>query len=296
MRWPFGGKGHSSAPAENGSVSRSGGSGTPVIHSASERPSAVPTHLAVIMDGNGRWAKAHHFPRIEGHRAGAKTVRMVVEESRRLGVKYLTLFSFSTENWLRPRDEVSGLMRLFCQYVESERDLLMRHGIRLRAIGDRDKLPREVQESLERIERETSSLCDMQLILALSYGGRDELVRAARKICEDTLAGKLRPSDIDADAVRSRLYAPDVPDPDMLLRTSDEFRISNFLLWQLAYTEIVITKALWPALTVEEFRRCVDEFATRRRRFGLTDEQIVEQGGAAVGVISAAGPLAGEVA
>jgi undecaprenyl diphosphate synthase len=226
------------------------------------------------MDGNGRWAKQRLFPRIEGHRAGAKAVRMVVEESRRLGIRYLTLFSFSTENWLRPKDEVSALMRLFCQYVESERDLLLKHSIRLRAIGDRSRLPSDVRESLERVEAETMGGEEMQLLLALSYGGRDEITAAAKTLAARVQRNELTLEEITPEVFSSCLYAPDVPDPDLLIRTSDEFRISNFLLWQLAYSEIVVTKCFWPAFTKEEFQRCLDEYAGRRRRFGLTDEQI----------------------
>jgi len=234
----------------------------------------LPKHVAIIMDGNGRWAKQRLFPRVEGHRAGAKAVRMVVEESRSLGIRYLTLFSFSSENWLRPKDEVSALMRLFCQYVESERDLLLKHSIRLRAIGDKSRLPIEVKESLERVEAETMGGSEMQLILALSYGGRDEITHAARTIAQRVSRGEISPDDVSTELVAACLYAPDIPDPDLLIRTSDEFRISNFLLWQLAYSEIVVTKCLWPAFTKEEFRSCLDEYSRRRRRFGLTDEQI----------------------
>jgi undecaprenyl diphosphate synthase len=248
---------------------------------AAERPAVrsgasanVPSHVAIIMDGNGRWAKQRLFPRIEGHRAGAKAVRMVVEESRRLGIRYLTLFSFSTENWLRPKEEVSALMRLFCQYVESERDLLLKHSIRLRAIGDRSRLPSDVRESLERVEAETRGGSEMQLILALSYGGRDEIAAAARALAERVKRGEIQPEDITPELVSSCMYAPDVPDPDLLIRTSDEFRISNFLLWQLAYSEIVVTKCFWPAFSKEEFARCLEEYSGRKRRFGLTDEQI----------------------
>lgn len=246
--------------------------------SGASRAEGVPLfdiqHLAIIMDGNGRWAQQKHLPRIEGHRAGAKTVRMVVEESRRLGIKYLTLFSFSTENWLRPQEEVSGLMRLFCEYVQSERGLLLNNQIRLRAIGARDRLPSDVQRALESIERETADLTGMQLVLALSYGGRDEIARGARAIAEACMRGDLTPAQIDEQSFRDYLFAPDIPDPDLLLRTGDEFRVSNFLLWQVAYAEFVVTKSYWPALTKEEFHRCLQEYASRVRRFGLTDEQI----------------------
>ena len=234
----------------------------------------IPQHLAVIMDGNGRWAKQRHLPRVEGHRAGAKTVRMVVEEARRLGVRYLTLFAFSSENWSRPEVEVSALMKLFAQYLESELELLLQNGIRLRAMGDLSRLPAAVREILVRNEERTSSMNAMDLILAVSYGGRDEIVFAARQLARQVAQGTIAADTIDAAAFAEHLYLPDVPDPDLLIRTSDERRISNFLLWQLAYSEIVVTPVLWPDFSPLEFHRCLAEFAGRERRFGLTEEQI----------------------
>jgi undecaprenyl diphosphate synthase len=234
----------------------------------------VPAHVAIIMDGNGRWAKARHLPRVEGHRNGAKAVRSVVEESRRLGIRYLTLFSFSTENWLRPEQEVSALMGLFCQYLEREADLLEKNGIRLQAIGALERLPAKALKLLDSVRERTSTLNGMDLILALSYGGRDELVQAARNIAVQVKAGKLDPESIDSNLVRRNLYAPDIPDPDLLIRTSSECRISNFLLWQLAYSEIVISPELWPDFSKEEYQRCLIEFCGRKRRFGLTAEQV----------------------
>jgi len=233
-----------------------------------------PNHLAIIMDGNGRWAQSRGLPRVEGHRAGAKTVRMVVEESRRLGIRHLTLFAFSTENWNRPEAEVSALMRLFVQYLESELELLCSKGIRLRAMGDLAKLPGSVREMLSRTEASTAANRDMDLILAVSYGGRDEIVHAARRIASEVAEGRLDPESVTVDSVRAGLYLPDVPDPDLLIRTSDESRISNFMLWQLAYAEIVVTPVFWPDLSREELHRCLDIFAGRSRRFGLTGEQV----------------------
>lgn len=234
----------------------------------------VPRHIAIIMDGNGRWARSRFLPRVEGHRNGAKTVRMVVEECRKLGVEYLTLFAFSTENWQRPADEVNSLMFLFMQYLASEADRLAENGIRLRAAGDLTKLSPKVRESLEAAELRTAEGKNMELILAISYGGREELVNAARTIAEKVQQGILDPSHITADVMRQHLYLPHVPDPDLLIRTSDENRISNFLLWQLAYAEIVVTPVFWPAFDREEFFRCLREFSGRKRRFGLTEEQI----------------------
>jgi undecaprenyl diphosphate synthase len=235
---------------------------------------AVPRHVAIIMDGNGRWAKRRFLPRIEGHRNGAKSVRMLVEECRRLGIRYLTLFAFSTENWRRPQDEVGGLMSLFVQHLESELELLLKNGIRLRAMGDTSRLPAAVREMLRRNEERTKDMTGMDLILAVSYGGRDELVQAARKMAVAAKAGQLDPASITEESFAQHLYLPDVPDPDLMIRTSDETRISNFLLWQLAYAEIVVSPVLWPDFSRDEFHRCLDVFAGRNRRFGLTQEQL----------------------
>jgi undecaprenyl diphosphate synthase len=237
-------------------------------------PKVLPRHMAIIMDGNGRWARKRFLPRIEGHRNGAKTVRMVVEEARRLGIRHLTLFAFSTENWRRPEDEVGGLMHLFVQHLESELELLLRNDIRLRAMGNLARLPAPVRELLQRNEERTKHLTGMDLILAVSYGGRDELVQAMRSIGTRIKSGELSPADVTEEVVSHSLYLPDVPDPDLLIRTSDENRISNFLLWQLAYAEIVVSPQLWPEFSRDELYRCLHVFAGRNRRFGLTQEQI----------------------
>jgi len=214
------------------------------------------------------------MPRIEGHRNGAKTVRMVVEEARKLGVRHLTLFAFSTENWRRPEEEVGGLMHLFVQHLESELELLLRNDIRLRAMGNISKLPVAVRELLQRNEERTKHLTGMDLILAVSYGGRDELVQAMRSIGQKIRSGEIDPESITEETVGKSLYLPDVPDPDLLIRTSDETRISNFLLWQLAYAEIVVSPQLWPDFSRDELYRCLHVFAGRNRRFGLTQEQV----------------------
>lgn len=234
----------------------------------------VPRHVAIIMDGNGRWAKKRLLPRIEGHRNGARSVRMVVEEARRLGVRYLTLFAFSTENWQRPEEEVGGLMSLFLRHLESELELLLKNDIRLRAMGDLSRLPQGVRELLQRNEERTKAMSSMDLILAVSYGGRDEIVQAVRKIGRDIKAGVVNPEDVTEEMVTRSLYLPDVPAPELLIRTSDETRISNFLLWQLAYSEIVVSPVLWPDFTSDEFHRCLHVFSGRNRRFGKTQEQI----------------------
>ncbi|NDC39385.1 MAG: di-trans,poly-cis-decaprenylcistransferase [Proteobacteria bacterium] len=234
----------------------------------------MPKHIAIIMDGNGRWARRQHLPRLEGHRAGAKSVRMVVEECRRLGVRYLTLFTFSTENWQRPAEEVSGLMKLLQRYLESELALLVENGIRLRAMGDLSRLSPGVRKVLERTIASTSDHSEMELILALSYGGRQEIAEAARRIAQRVQAGELAPESVTEDTFAQHLFLPEVPSPELLIRTSDENRISNFMLWQVAYTEIVVTPTLWPDFSREEFHRCLSEFAGRERRFGLTQEQV----------------------
>jgi undecaprenyl diphosphate synthase len=236
-------------------------------------PAVLPRHLAIIMDGNGRWAKKRFLPRLEGHRNGAKTVRMVVEEARRLGIRHLTLFAFSTENWRRPEEEVGGLMHLFVQHLESELSLLLKNDIRLRAMGNLSRLPAAVRDLLARNEERTKDLNGMDLILAVSYGGRDELVQGVRKLGKAIQAGELDPESITEETVSRSLYLPDLPDPDLLIRTSDETRISNFLLWQLAYSEIVVSPQLWPDFSRDEFYRCLHVFAGRNRRFGLTQEQ-----------------------
>lgn len=234
----------------------------------------LPKHIAIIMDGNGRWAKSKNLPRVEGHRTGAKSVRVVVEEARKLGIKYLTLFSFSTENWNRPKDEVSALMKLFKQYLDGELSQLLKNGVRLRAIGDLQRLPDFVRESLDRNQKETEHLDGLQLILALSYGGREEIVSAARKLATQAKAGLIDPNLINEELFSENLYSKDIPDPDLLIRTSAENRISNFLLWQLAYAEIVVSPVLWPDFRQAEFAACLEEYAKRERRFGLTSEQI----------------------
>ena len=262
------------ATAADKSVLGNSEKGEPVESSPILALKVVPRHIAIIMDGNGRWAKRRFLPRIEGHRNGAKSVRAVVEECRRLGVRYLTLFAFSTENWRRPQEEVGGLMGLFVQYLEGELELLLKNDIRLRAMGELARLPQAVREILERNEQRTKDLTGMELILAVSYGGRDELVQAVKKIGRGIKAGEINPEDITEESFSKALYLPDVPDPDLLIRTSDETRISNFLLWQLAYSEIVVSPVLWPDFSRDEFHRCLNVFAGRNRRFGLTQEQI----------------------
>jgi undecaprenyl diphosphate synthase len=231
-------------------------------------------HLAIIMDGNGRWAQSHDKARIEGHRMGARSVRMVVEECVRLGIKYLTLYAFSTENWHRPEDEVSALMGLLELHLLTEIEELCRNGVRVRVIGDRSRLSASVCDAINSAEEISKDNDALNLILAVSYGARQEIVDAVRKIGKMVEHGNIRADEIDERLISNCLYAPDVPDPDLLIRTSNEYRISNFLLWQIAYTEIVISPLNWPELSKEAFHDCLIEYMSRQRRFGLTSEQL----------------------
>ncbi len=233
-----------------------------------------PQHIAIIMDGNGRWAKQRGLPRIEGHRQGSKSVEKIVTACRARGVKYLTLFSFSTENWNRPKEEVNGLMSLFKLYLNSQTKKLIKNGIRLRAIGDLEKFPKDVLELLRKTEEKTKDFKQMTLVLALGYGGREEITSAVKQIAQDVKESKLNPEDINNDLIKSKMWSSDIPDPELLIRTSGEMRISNFLLWQLAYSEIVITKELWPDFDANVLETCIETFEKRERRFGLTSEQI----------------------
>jgi undecaprenyl diphosphate synthase len=239
-----------------------------------------PQHVAVIMDGNGRWARQRFMPRIEGHRKGAKTVRMMVEECRRLGIRYLTLFAFSTENWRRPRAEVDALMRLLHFHLVGELEELHLNGVRIRVIGELDNLPARIKKSVAHAEEFTCGNTELDLILAISYGGRQEITEAVKKIALQVQQGTLSLKEITESTVGNHLYLPDVPDPDLLIRTSNESRISNFLLWQLAYAEIVITPVHWPQFSREDFHICLKTYGTRSRRFGLTAEQLENSNGA----------------
>lgn len=241
---------------------------------AEENRVVVPQHVAIIMDGNGRWAKSRHLPRVEGHRQGAKTVRMVIEESRRIGIKYLTLFAFSSENWSRPQEEVSTLMKLLQHYLEREVMELAENGVRLKAIGDLGRLPDSVQKALVSATEVTAKNDSLNLTLAVSYGGRDEILHVIRQIALKVERGELSSNGLDINTVRSFLYDPDLPDIDLLIRTSGENRISNFMLWQLAYSEIVIDTVYWPDFSKERYQLALAEFSRRSRRFGKTQEQI----------------------
>ena len=237
-------------------------------------PMAIPRHLAVIMDGNGRWAQQRGLPRVAGHEAGAESVREVTRACARLGVEALTLYSFSTENWGRPEDEVSALMALLERYLREELEELRTNRIRLRAIGDLDRLPVHVATALRIVADATRHQDGMQLVLALSYGSRHEITEAVRSLAVDVANGTLSPDAIDEAAVSSRLYASDLPDPDLMIRTSGELRLSNFLLWQLAYAELYVTDVMWPDFRLPDLEAAFRTFGQRQRRFGKTAEQI----------------------
>ncbi|EDP63770.1 Undecaprenyl pyrophosphate synthase [alpha proteobacterium BAL199] len=232
-----------------------------------------PLHVAIIMDGNGRWARARGMPRSFGHREGAKAVKRTVQAACELGVGYLTLFGFSSENWSRPAQEIGDLMELLRFYLRREIAELHKDGIRFRVIGDRTLFSDDIVTLIENGERLTAGNTRMVLTIALSYGGRRELTGAVRRIAEDVAAGRLDPTAIDETVVASRLYTADLPDPDLLIRTSGEKRISNFLLWQIAYAEFVFLDVLWPDFGLQHLEEALDEFARRDRRFGRATGQ-----------------------
>jgi len=227
-----------------------------------------PVHVAIIMDGNGRWAKARGLPRVAGHRKGAEAVRAAVRAAADLGVSYLTLYSFSTENWNRPPDEVSALMGLLRIYLRNEVKELHKNGVRLLVVGDRSRLERDIVSLIEEAEAKTAANTRLTLVLALSYGGRAEIVHAARSLARDVAEGKLSADAIDEDILSGRLFTTGIPDPDLLIRTSGEQRISNFLLWQCAYAEMVFTDTLWPDFAKADLEQAIRDFHGRVRRYG----------------------------
>ncbi|MDE7144101.1 MAG: isoprenyl transferase [Muribaculaceae bacterium] len=237
--------------------------------------SSLPRHVAIIMDGNGRWAKARGLDRSEGHVEGVNTVRRITEIASELGIGYLTLYTFSTENWNRPQAEVDALMHLIVIAIERETPDLIKNNVRLEMIGDTSRMPREAYERLQQCIADTSHGTGLTLILAISYSARWEIVRASRLFAEDVKAGKVDPADMDSDEAFSRyLTTASYPDHDLLLRTGGDHRISNFLLWQIAYSEIYVTDTFWPDFSREDFVRALKDFRGRERRFGLTSEQL----------------------
>lgn len=230
----------------------------------------APRHVAIIMDGNGRWAKQRGLPRLKGHEEGTKSVEAVLRACKQAGIQYLTLYAFSTENWVRPPSEVAGLMRILTQFLRNRERDMHQEQIRLRTIGRLRDLPRPVRNELERVMKATEHYTGRQLILALSYGGRDEITQAVRAIAQRVKDGELAVKNINEAEVARNLFAPDVPDPDLLIRTSGEMRLSNFMLWQISYAELYITDTLWPDFREEAFAKALAAYASRRRRFGQT--------------------------
>ncbi len=237
-------------------------------------PGARPRHVAVIMDGNGRWAKKRGLPRPAGHHAGVQSVRATVESCARMGIEALTLFAFSSENWKRPADEVTSLMNLFVQALDREIDSMHRNGIRVRFIGERTLLNADLQQRIASAEQRTAANTGMQLLIAVAYGGRWDLVQATRKLAQQCVQGGRTPDSIDEADISAHLELHDVPEPDLFIRTGGERRISNFLLWNLAYTELYFTDVLWPEFNEAELQVALRYFAERQRRFGLTGEQV----------------------
>lgn len=240
----------------------------PTPHLSPEAKAQLPQHVAIIMDGNGRWAKQRHLPRIEGHRQGAESARVVIRTAGDLGINYLTLYAFSAENWNRPKDEVDTLMKYLINYLKSETPDLNKNNVRLEAIGQIYRLPENVQEQLRKSIQTLSKNNGLTLVLALSYGGRNEIVEGVRAIADKVRRGVLEPADITEQTVSQHLWTRSMPDPDLLIRTSGEMRVSNFLLWQISYAEFVITPTLWPDFRKPQFYAALEEYAKRHRRFG----------------------------
>lgn len=234
----------------------------------------MPRHIAIIMDGNGRWAQQRGLDRSEGHAEGVKTVRRITEAASRAGIEYLTLYTFSTENWNRPKEEVDALMHLIVIAIERETPDLIKNNVRLTMIGDMNRMPKEARERLERCMEETSHCTGLTLVLALSYSSRWEIVETCRRIASEVFAGKLLPDEIDAKMFGDSLSTAGIPDPDLLIRTGGDMRVSNFLLWQIAYAEMYFTPTYWPDFSEADFIDAIDSYTGRQRRFGLTGEQI----------------------
>ncbi len=228
----------------------------------------IPEHVAIIMDGNGRWAQKKNLPRMAGHNAGMLTIKEIVKASSTLGIKHLTVYAFSTENWKRSTEEVSGIFKLIIIYIEKELKELHENNVKVKVLGDYKKLPKESVKSLERSLETTQNNTGLQFNIALNYGGRNEILRSVKKLAKEVESGKLKADDISEDMIASNLYTAGIPDPDMIIRTSGEKRLSNYLLWQCAYSEFVFTDVLWPDFKREEFEKTIEIFQNRKRRFG----------------------------
>jgi undecaprenyl diphosphate synthase len=237
-------------------------------HLSAEAKASLPRHVAIIMDGNGRWAKQRNLPRVEGHRQGAESARTIIRASGELGVKYLTLYAFSAENWNRPKDEVDALMKYLIHYLKTETPELNKNNVRLEVIGQIWRLPENVQEHLKKSLQTLSKNSGLTLVMALSYGSRIEIVDAVRRIAEKVQHGKLDPAEVTEEVISQHLWTRNIPDPDLLIRTSGEMRVSNFLLWQISYAELVITPTLWPDFRKPQLFAALEEYARRHRRFG----------------------------
>ncbi|MFK7758745.1 MAG: polyprenyl diphosphate synthase [Phycisphaerales bacterium] len=236
-------------------------------------PAKIPAHVAMIMDGNGRWAKSQGLERLKGHQNGVKTVRAMLEASASIGVQVLTLYSFSTENWSRPSEEIQGLMDMCVLYCELEREALKEHNVKVRVLGKREGMPENVLAALDGLVEATQECTGITMCLAVNYGGRDEIVDAARSIAQRAVDGDLIPSEIDASLFADALTTKGLPDPDLLIRTGGDFRVSNYLLWQISYAEIMVTDVHWPDFTKEQYLQMITDFASRSRRFGNIDSQ-----------------------
>jgi len=236
-------------------------------------PLPPPHHIAIIMDGNGRWARKPLLPRLFGHRAGTKSTKAMVEACDKLGVKYLTVYAFSSENWARPLTEVDALMKLMIEMMRKEIDGMMENNVRFRALGNLSKLPEATRRELENGFERTKNNTGIQFNIAVSYGGREEIVDAARAIAQEAKAGTLDPATLDEQSFARRLYLPDLPDPELMIRTGGDLRISNFLLWQVAYTELYVTDTLWPDFGEKELLKAVEAYHARQRRFGKVLEE-----------------------
>ena len=235
----------------------------------------IPEHVAIIMDGNGRWAKQRGLPRTDGHLQGQEALRATLRAAAELGISYLTVYAFSTENWSRPQEEVDALMELLVRAIHAETPELMKEGVRIRAIGDLSRLPKTAQQALAECIEQTKDNKRTTLVLALSYSSRDELVRATRQLASDVQAGRLRPEDITEERLSATLDTADLPEPDLLIRTGGEERISNFLLWQIAYAELFFSSTYWPDFGKEALLEAIEAYSARERRFGKTSEQIL---------------------
>jgi len=240
-------------------------------------PAKIPTHVAVIMDGNGRWAQERGFPRVFGHRNGTASVRTAIETCSQVGIEVLTLYSFSSENWARPSDEIEALMELCIAYCDGQRDDLLEHNIKVRVIGRREGMPERVIQSLEALEETTNECTGLTLCLAINYGSRDEIVDGIKSIARQVQSGEVKIEEINHELVSSSLYTSGLPDPDLLIRTGGDLRISNYLLWQISYSEIFVTDCYWPDFGEDQWIEAIKTFAARSRRFGGLDSDECEQ-------------------